>query len=137
MMLNLATFMFLVQPNVVGGSIKKDDGRTKTALKSTESSSQLSKEETVVANKKSDVSSSKIIPMQQEKPQPHRPTNFFERLTASYCFHSAYLDSIDSMAHITRILNRQDMHEVRSIQNSTLRNITDTLCNNLSFRIDV
>ncbi|KAG0606534.1 hypothetical protein M758_9G148800 [Ceratodon purpureus] len=71
------------KPNVVGGSIKKDDGRTKTALKSTESSSQLSKEETVVANKKSDVSSSKIIPMQQEKPQPHRPTNFFERFKKS------------------------------------------------------
>ena len=69
-----------MQPNVED-SIKKDDGRPQRP-KSMGSPSQFG-EETRVAHKKCDVPSSKIIPAQQEKPQPHRPTNFFERLVAS------------------------------------------------------
>jgi hypothetical protein len=75
-----------MQPNV-NDSVKKDDGRAKPPVRSMEGPSPIGKEEVGVAHKKCDVSSSKIIPVQQEKPQPHRPTNFFERLTASYYFH--------------------------------------------------
>lgn len=64
-----------MQPSV-DGSIKKDDGQAKPSLRPVEGPSQLGKEETGIARKKIDVSSSKIIHVQEK---PHRPTNFFER----------------------------------------------------------
>lgn len=75
-------FLFLLQPSV-DDSVQKD-GRAKPPVRPMEGPSQLSKEKTVEAPKKCDVSASKSIPVQEEKPHPHRPTNFFDRLSLPF-----------------------------------------------------
>lgn len=78
----------MLQPSI-DGSIQKDDGRAKPLVRPAEVASQLSKEKTGDDQKKSDDLASKSKPVQEEKPRPHRPTNFFERLPLSFIVDSA------------------------------------------------